>query len=263
MEYETREYERNYRRGSQAQKEEETENVDFITPVIIVQMAVFLIILTVFFGFYKKQTESFKQIKSFYNSIMQKDMTAKELAEGAKSVFEFLSSPVKMRSDKTEADADYNGAGGEDLLKPKENASFSPVFLSADIVKPVEWKRVSSNFGYRKNPVTGEYGFHSGVDLSAPEGTPVKAAFDGVVERATSSEIRGNYIFLKSGNITTVYCHCSKLLVKEGERIKAGDIIARVGETGQATGPHLHFELRINGIHYNPEWVLKIYENKP
>ena len=68
---------------------------------------------------------------------------------------------------------------------------------------------------------------------------------------------RGNFIFLNSdGNIKTVYCHCSELLVSEGDAVKAGQVIARVGSTGQATGPHLHFEIRINGIYYNPEWVI-------
>ena len=61
-----------------------------------------------------------------------------------------------------------------------------------------------------------------------------------------------------SGGIKTVYCHCSELLVTEGQQVTAGEIIAKVGSTGQATGPHLHFELRINGIYYNPIWVIDI-----
>lgn len=259
MEYETREYERNYRRSRHGGEDGDIKPVDFITPVIIVQFVVFLLIFLVLFAFYKKQNDSFKQIRSFYIGIMQNDMTAKELADGAKSVLNFLSRPRASANGEASADDAENldGAGGEDLLHPKEDASFSPVFLSTEIVRPVESTRITSNFGYRKNPVTKKYGFHSGLDIASPEGTPIKAAFDGVVERATSSQARGNYIFLKSGNITTVYCHCSKLLVKKGDRVKAGDVIAEVGSTGQATGPHLHFEIVINSIHYNPEWVLE------
>lgn len=258
MEYETREYERSYRR-SRDSAEQEAKPVDFITPVIIVQSVVFILILLVFFCFYKKQNDTFKQIRTLYINIMQQDMTAKELADGAKSVFNFLSQPRTVNGNdatKTDAEENLDGAGGEDLLHPKSDASFSPVFLSSEIVKPVQAKRITSKFGFRKNPVTGKYGFHSGLDLAAAEGTEIKAAFDGVVERATKSKVRGNYIFLKSGNVRTIYCHCSKLLVKEGDTVKAGETIAKVGSTGQTTGPHLHFELIINGIHYNPEWVL-------
>lgn len=259
MEYETREYERNYRRSARNNDGEETKPVDFITPVIVVQFVVFLLIFLVLFAFYKKQSDSFKQIRSFYIGIMQNDMTAKQLAQGVKSALEFISRPRSPADNEASAgDAEnMQGAGGEDLLLPKKNASFSPVFLSEKIVRPVESKRITSNFGYRKNPVTGKYGFHSGLDIASPEGTPIKAAFDGVVEEAKSSEARGNYIFLKSGNVTTVYCHCSVLSVKRGDRVKAGDVIAKVGSTGQATGPHLHFEIVINSIHYNPEWVLE------
>lgn len=260
MEYETREYERTYRRARNEEKNEQETATDFITPVIIVQLAVFLLISLVFFGLYKKQNDTFSQIRAFYINIMQRDMTAKELADGAKSVLNFLSEPRMLNlneATETDSDEDLSGAGGEDLLTPKDNTSFSPVFLSTEIVKPVDSNRTTSKFGYRINPVTNSYGFHSGLDIAASEGTPIKAAFDGKIVRATSSALRGNYIFLESGNITTIYCHCSKLLAEEGDTVKAGDIIAKVGSTGQVTGPHLHFELLINGIYYNPEWVLE------
>ena len=258
MEYEAREYERNYRRD-RSTKNDIAQQTDFITPVIIVQLAVFMLIFVVFFCFYKKQNETFKQIRAFYVNIMQQDLAAKDFVDGAKSVLKFLSEPRMLKqndSTVTDSKEELNGAGGEDLLHPDSNASFSPIFLSAEIVKPVESKRITSKFGFRINPVTKKYGFHSGLDLAAPEDTDIKAAFDGVVKTASNSSIRGNYIFLQSGNIRTVYCHCSKLLVKEGDTVKAGETIAKVGSTGQATGPHLHFELMINGIHYNPEWAL-------
>lgn len=259
MEYETREYERTRRRSRSEEEYEENKPSDFITPVIIVQLVVFILISLVFFGLYKKQSDTYLQIRSFYNNVMKRDMTAKEIADGAKSVLNFLSEP-RMLQEKTQTDGEakeLNGAGGEDLLSPKDNTSFSPVYLSKEIVKPVESNRTTSKFGYRINPVTDTYGFHSGLDIAAKEGTPIKAAFSGKIARATSSKLRGNYIFLDSGNVTTVYCHCSKLLVEEGDTVKAGDVIAKVGSTGQVTGPHLHFELLINDVYYNPEWVLK------
>ena len=125
------------------------------------------------------------------------------------------------------------------------------------MVKPVEYTRITSRFGYRINPVTNKYGFHSGVDLAAKSGTPIKAAFDGKIVKASYSDIRGNYIFLESEGNMTVYCHCSELIAEEGANVRAGEIIARVGSTGQATGPHLHFEIRIGSVRHNPLWVLE------
>ena len=95
---------------------------------------------------------------------------------------------------------------------------------------------------------------HDGLDLIASSGEPVHAAADGVVASVVRSRKGlGNVVEIDHGNgYTTVYAHCSKLLVKAGQSVAKGETIARVGSTGRSTGPHLHFEIRVNGQHKNP-----------
>lgn len=114
---------------------------------------------------------------------------------------------------------------------------------------PIDGKvRISSHFQpHRRHPVTGQIRPHKGTDFAVPVGTPVVAPADGVVDKATYSKSAGYYIVLRhAGGYSTVYMHLSKLNVKAGQRVKIGSTIARSGNTGISTGPHLHYELRIN-----------------
>jgi len=116
---------------------------------------------------------------------------------------------------------------------------------------------ITSSFGVRTHPIDGDLRFHAGVDIANDLGTPIFAAFDGVVKVATYDQWNGYYLkIIHDNEIMTVYCHCNKLLVKEGEKVKAGQKIAEMGSTGSSTGPHLHFELRIENISYDPESAL-------
>ena len=104
---------------------------------------------------------------------------------------------------------------------------------------------VTSGFGFRDHPITGDHRFHTGVDLRAAEGAPIRAAAEGVVKSAGPRGGYGNAVEIDHGDGTsTLYAHASALLVKPGQRVTRGEAVALVGQTGQATGPHLHFELR-------------------
>lgn len=117
---------------------------------------------------------------------------------------------------------------------------------------------VTSSFGYRDHPVSGEYLFHSGTDLAADIGTPVAAFADGTVDFIGESEAYGLYIQLDHGSgVKTFYCHCSALYTQKGERVKAGQTIAAVGDTGNATGPHLHLEIKRDGVLLNPAYYIE------
>ncbi|NLM37743.1 MAG: peptidoglycan DD-metalloendopeptidase family protein [Firmicutes bacterium] len=114
---------------------------------------------------------------------------------------------------------------------------------------------ISSYYGYRRDPVTGVIGaFHEGIDIAVRTGTPVRATADGTVVRARSNGTYGLFIEIKHGSYgyCTRYAHHSKILVKEGQIVKKGDIIALVGSTGKSTGPHLHYEVYYNGKPVNP-----------
>ena len=119
------------------------------------------------------------------------------------------------------------------------------VALSASAILPVQGK-LSSDFGFRIHPVTGESDFHTGIDIAATEGSPIYAAYPGVVDEVGESKIYENYITLNHGGFKTRYCHCSKIEAKVGMSLRQGEKIALVGSTGVSTGPHLHFELLVN-----------------
>ena len=115
----------------------------------------------------------------------------------------------------------------------------------------------SSGFGYRLHPLENKVKFHYGTDFAANSGTAVCAFADGTVLAAGQDDGYGNYVKIRHADgYTTLYGHCSKLLVRAGETVTMGQEIALVGATGKATGPHLHFELMHDGYYYNPEFYL-------
>jgi murein DD-endopeptidase MepM/ murein hydrolase activator NlpD len=108
-------------------------------------------------------------------------------------------------------------------------------------------------FGPRTDPFTDKPAFHYGIDIATNEGTPIVAPADGIVVQIKNELTTGNMILISHGlDITTAYFHLSKFLVREGQRVKRGDVIGLVGRTGKALGPHLHYEVRINGTPVNP-----------
>jgi len=112
---------------------------------------------------------------------------------------------------------------------------------------------VTSGFGFRTNPFTGLNQMHEGLDISNREGTSVIAPADGIVSATGKDFSYGNVVVISHGfGITTRHNHLSKILVGAGQRVKRGDKIAEVGTTGRSTGPHLHYEVRVNGIPVNP-----------
>jgi len=116
-----------------------------------------------------------------------------------------------------------------------------------------EYKRVSDDYGYRIHPTLGVKQFHNGVDLAAPGGSPILAAYDGEVVAAAYSGTMGNYIMINHGNdLYTIYMHASKLYVSQGAKVTRGQKIAAVGSTGRSTGNHLHFSVRRNGEYVSP-----------
>lgn len=112
---------------------------------------------------------------------------------------------------------------------------------------------ITSYYGNREHPVYSGESFHGGVDIAADEGTDICAVKGGIVTEAGTAEMAGNYIRIDHGGGTvTLYCHCSELYAKEGEEVSAGDVIAAVGQTGLATGPHLHLEVSVDGESADP-----------
>ena len=115
------------------------------------------------------------------------------------------------------------------------------------------YTKISSNYGMRVHPITGQYKLHTGVDISAPMGANFVAANDGIVTKAGYNTAYGNMVIIDhGGGISTLYAHGSEILVTVGQTVKRNDPILKVGSTGYSTGPHAHFEVRINGVVTNP-----------
>lgn len=117
---------------------------------------------------------------------------------------------------------------------------------------------LSSPFGWREHPIDGDEKFHYGLDLAAETGTPVLAFAAGTVDYIGESDVFGQYLQLRhEGGVTSFYAHCSKLCVQQGQQVAAGEKVAESGATGRVTGPHLHFELKRDGVRLNPLYYIQ------
>jgi murein DD-endopeptidase MepM/ murein hydrolase activator NlpD/antitoxin component YwqK of YwqJK toxin-antitoxin module len=175
---------------------------------------------------------------------------------------------------RAEREAQESGSGGAAPPLPEIEMGAAPLSLdarydmrfrlliktggrSADMYGPLgfEWKtRITSGFGLRMHPIKGETLFHTGIDIGVPTGTEILAAHDGVVTAAVDgSDGYGRYVMIEGGGgISTRYAHCDELLVSVGQSVRAGDVIAKSGNTGLSTGPHLHFEVKKDGQYIDP-----------
>ena len=150
-------------------------------------------------------------------------------------------------------DAQFNQlfANWERLDEPTTPSA--AVAVSVPSRMPLDGARISSNYGTRIHPVLGGRRGHKGVDLAAPTGTPVYATADGLVSRANWFSSYGKYISIEHGAaLQTRFAHLSEIVVSEGEKVKKGDLIGYVGSTGRSTGPHLHYEVRVDGVAVDP-----------
>lgn len=127
-------------------------------------------------------------------------------------------------------------------------------YIGGELAWPVPgYTRITSKYAMRVHPITGQYKLHTGVDIGAPMGANFVAANDGVVVKAGPNTAYGNMVIIDhGGGISTLYAHGSEILVEVGQTVKRGDAILKVGSTGYSTGPHAHFEVRINGVTTDP-----------
>ncbi len=171
-----------------------------------------------------------------------------KLRNGAIVAAEFVNQGKTYRA------ARYKDASGHSDYYTPDGHSVRKAFIRA----PLNFTRISSNFNpSRRHPVLNTIRAHQGVDYAAPSGTPIRAAGDGKVLFRGIQGGYGNVIILQHGNnITTLYGHMSRFgTARVGARVKQGDVVGYVGKSGLATGPHLHYEYRVNGVHRNPRTV--------
>lgn len=234
---------------------EQTETVEkkknSTNSVMIVQLVVCIFAVVSVFLIGRLSPQTFEFIRDEYNRIMSVDMDAKEIASSAKKVIERAEATdegqtAEKSTEKKNVNTVKSAADGEVM------AVMSLFKSDEEITVPVHGE-ITSEYGNRTNPVSGEYLMHSGVDIAASQGTEIRAAYSGIVSEVGSNSVGGNYISLvhKDGS-ETLYCHCSKIIAEKGDVIRAGETIALVGSTGRSTGPHLHFEITVDGKTENP-----------
>ncbi len=245
---------------------------DLFLRLTAVQLVLCGVILLLVFAAMKKSAPLFESMRQEF-----RQWTAADWDPGSFRFFDFGSAGEKRDRDtaaanetagETDPAADAaeettgegeTGAGGADLSSDEvqHNVSFAFYDADAEVVLPVNG-HATSGFGARIHPIYGTEGFHSGKDIAAPEGTPVHAAMDGVVTGAGWGEMSGNYVKLRHENgVETLYCHLQSANVAEGVAVRRGDVIGFVGQTGLATGPHLHFEVHIDGVKRDPDFLLE------
>ncbi|WP_420141631.1 M23 family metallopeptidase [Sphingomonas sp.] len=183
------------------------------------------------------------------------------------AIASFVSTPAMAGSLAAPQRGDKNEAVGGPVVEPVGDNKFQSLFLAwkrTDSVatqgvmavpsaRPVNTATYTSGYGVRSDPFRGSAAMHAGIDLAAPQGTAIYATADGIVGRAERSGGYGNLVEINHGKgLQTRFGHLSRILVRSGDRVKRGQLIALMGSTGRSTGSHLHYEVRIDGHAVNP-----------
>lgn len=253
-------------------KNEKAPEKDFYSVVIVCQFFLCLLLVGIVFLLNLYGGAFGKDVTDRISEILSHNSTAEEMSSAVNVMKDFFSgdalavfggSVTDVATDgnvKPEAEETAIPMGGDDLelFEATEKTSFAPYITTDKLLSPIENGRYTSYFGYRTNPITGEWSFHTGLDIAAKEGTKIRSALSGTVTTVGEDSRAGKYIIVThSEGFQTFYCHCSEILGEEGMNINKGETIALVGTTGWSTGPHLHFEVRRDGIRLNPLWALE------
>ena len=195
----------------------------------------------------KKQIVESKQLQQKKTQVVQNSKTRREY---------YLSKLTKQEQELQTQIDEYNTQVTqiENEIKLLALGTIGEDYVGGTLVWPVPGRTsLTSLYGMRVHPITGAYRLHTGIDISAPIGTNFVAAANGVVSKATYNTAYGNMVIIDhGGGVQTLYAHGSEILVQVGDEVKAGTPVLAVGSTGYSTGPHAHFEIRINGQTVNP-----------
>lgn len=219
--------------------------------VMLVQLVACAMFVLLIFMLGRISPQTFDFIKSEYERVMSSDTSTEEVVSSVETAMSKIIEGTGTRKQSVLVDTQSS----EKIPSAEDGKSVAVMSLfknDGEITVPVHGK-ITSPYGNRTNPVSGEYLFHAGIDIAADSGSPVRAAYNGVVSSVGSNDISGNYISLvHTDGSETFYCHCQKITAKKGDVVRAGEAIALVGSTGRSTGPHLHFEITVDGNLVDP-----------
>lgn len=197
----------------------------------------------------KKQIDTAKEEKEKASIILQNTKVMKDTYTS-----QLTDQEKQIQSEIDAYQAQLNQLEAEIQSITADSLVINPNYIGGEMLWPVPgYTKLSSTFKMRVHPITGVYKLHSGIDIPAPTGTNFLAANDGVVVKAGYNTAYGNMVMIDhGGGVSTLYAHGDKIMVTLGQTVKKGDVVLQVGETGYATGPHAHFEVRINGTPVDP-----------
>lgn len=273
-------------------KNKDSSQKDYYFPVILSQLFTCAVVVVLFF--FLQSGEGGNEILEGYKKLLREDFLTKEFTSAVSGVKDYLLSENTLAVFGSRVEYVTDGSASYDVTESTtvpitikehettivfEAEKVSEIAVKADskkvspqslevkkdkpegqkMISPVTDGRYTSYFGERTDPISEGYDYHKGLDIGADEGDIIRAVLDGVVISVGEDSRSGNYIFLEHKNgYVTFYCHCSEIVAEEGAVIRQGETIALVGSTGYSTGPHLHFEVRVDGESIDP---LPLIEN--
>lgn len=217
--------------------------------LLVTVSQVFLCALMLFSAYVLSNTLGMTELKPAFSDLLTTETQAMEVFSTVRANGVYNPASSFVQRIQAVMEAAFGKKGG--AYTPPASVLPERVIMSFAAERPAEGY-VSSGFGLRIHPILGKQDFHTGIDIAAPEHTPVVAAYHGVVSDIGVSTVYGNYVLLDHGNFTTKYAHCTSIEVKVGMVMRRGELIARVGSTGLSTGPHLHFEVRMSDRAIDP-----------
>ncbi len=246
-------------------KDEDKKVKDRLISLILTQSIVCVIVLAFSFALRIIGGDIYKNERITYVSNFQDETSVKEVIKQLSNAVSAQPKKESTNDSVTPANAEPDGyeTMSEDdatacIIDFKQVQTLSSVKMAKNsMVVPLSSCRITSEYGYRVNPVSGVYRLHSGIDLGADSGDDIYTVLSGTVVRSDYASDYGNYVMVDHGDgLCTLYAHCSQRLVEVGDKVEQGDKIALVGSTGASTGPHLHFEVRVNNERINPLNIL-------
>ena len=261
-------YRRNNRNIDILEKEKSKTNKGYIKNKIFLQLLIMFDIAVIVFAVQNKDfifTQEFlgkineyninisSQVITFLGNIVDSENVESETTSENENV---------NTQNQVENNLDAN-VGGVVVESKEVSSSISEMELDVENLKVAySFQKpftgtVTSNFGTRESSNQNIEGYHTGIDLAGEAGTYIKAAMQGIVTEVSSNGDYGNHLKIRCNNVTTLYAHCLNILVKEGQIVSQGQDIASVGSTGNSTGPHLHFEIRIDDRYVDPSKVIQ------
>ena len=234
-----------------------------------------LVCISIYMGIYAIYNNKYVFSEDFIkkaNEILSYDTNFKELYDNAKNQFQawFSTTNNEETNQEQQENTEQNGIGGaseeigqenvaenEQVQLTEEEQDIQDVKNTTTFIKPVEGT-VSSPYGQRDNATGTVPKNHTGTDIAAITGTKIKSATEGEVVLVSEEGDYGKHLKVQIGEVSIIYAHCNNIYVKQGDKVTQGQEIAEVGSTGNSTGPHLHFEVRVHERTVNPQRILEL-----